>query len=512
MKNYSSDCVSLTDFQHEVEFGNMISGSNYMWLVSKKDACQLQIKNIKNKNENITSYRFGVNLNEKHTIVCVKDFEFNREHYLLVSLEINSYEKSYLLALYQVSKNRVVCSFDVPKNVTKIEILVKNHHYIENKNNPTMLRCFEVAAFCGCHGGSIYLFDITPHNEFANWNSNEYSPLSVYWHKNIEFTERDENILFEEKRLAFGQSQIFGLNLNYKSTDNLNFYYYENDHITTIIPSSDVKITALKYEKQIDSLMVGFSFGCLQMWNLKNFLIDMSTGYGEEKNPIVGFSLHQPHNDTTRSLYLLVAHNNPYIPKPAPPVRKGLNGNVFNQFNGDNVIKINKNSYEEDKFNSSFVIMYRLEFSSTVHLSLNNNSYNLYEGILETNMVFNHNLTNDTFKSSKASNLMEANKSNDQFKENNHTNDLNSNGLSKVISLQTFYNKFTKTDFSCLIWTLVDRNSSSSSSVKYYLSIFNLTCWIRTMSAKQHSNNEKHLPPILKGNENVFFLEIFVCL
>ena len=34
-----------------------------MWLVSKKDACQLQIKNIKNKNENITSYRFGVNLN-----------------------------------------------------------------------------------------------------------------------------------------------------------------------------------------------------------------------------------------------------------------------------------------------------------------------------------------------------------------------------------------------------------------------------------------------------------------
>lgn len=54
-------------------------------------------------------------------------------------------------------------------------------------------------------------------------------------------------------------------------------------------------------------------------------------------------------------------------------------------------------------------------------------------------MVFNHNLTNDTFKSSKASNLMEANKSNDQFKENNHTNDLNSNGLSKVISLQTFY-------------------------------------------------------------------------
>jgi hypothetical protein len=34
---------------------------------------------------------------------------------------------------------------------------------------------------------------------------------------------------------------------------------------------------------------------------------------------------------------------------------------------------------------------------------------------------------------------MEANKSNDQFKENNHTNDLNSNGLSKVISLQTFY-------------------------------------------------------------------------
>ena len=37
-------------------------GSDYMWLAFKQDAC-LQVKNIKNKNEILTSYKFGVALN-----------------------------------------------------------------------------------------------------------------------------------------------------------------------------------------------------------------------------------------------------------------------------------------------------------------------------------------------------------------------------------------------------------------------------------------------------------------
>jgi len=35
-----------------------------------------------------------------------------------------------------------------------------------------------------------------------------------------------------------------------------------------------VNITSLKYEKQIDSLIVGFNFGCFQIWNMKTMSIE----------------------------------------------------------------------------------------------------------------------------------------------------------------------------------------------------------------------------------------------
>ncbi len=95
---------------------------------------------------------------EKYTIVCAKDFEYNQQHFLLVSLEINSHKKKYLLALFQISISKVVCSFEVPSKVTKIEILVKNKHFIDNNKNPSFLRNFDVTAVCGCNGGAIYMF------------------------------------------------------------------------------------------------------------------------------------------------------------------------------------------------------------------------------------------------------------------------------------------------------------------------------------------------------------------
>ena len=65
---------------------------------------------------------FGIASQEKYTIVCAKDFEFNQQHFLLVSLEINSNEKRYLLALFQISISKVICSFEVPHNVRNLSL------------------------------------------------------------------------------------------------------------------------------------------------------------------------------------------------------------------------------------------------------------------------------------------------------------------------------------------------------------------------------------------------------
>ena len=104
------------------EFIIYLIGSDYIWCVNSKDA-GLQIRNIKNKFEISSPYHnFGIASQEKYTIVCAKDFEFNQQHFLLVSLEINSNEKRYLLALFQISISKVICSFEVPHNVRNLSL------------------------------------------------------------------------------------------------------------------------------------------------------------------------------------------------------------------------------------------------------------------------------------------------------------------------------------------------------------------------------------------------------
>ncbi len=47
-----------------------------------------------------------------------------------------------------------------------------------------------------------------------------------------------------------------------------------NEQISASIPGDFVKITALKYEKNIDCLLIGFNFGCFQIWNMKTITIE----------------------------------------------------------------------------------------------------------------------------------------------------------------------------------------------------------------------------------------------
>jgi hypothetical protein len=75
------------------------------------------------------------------------------------------------------------------------------------------------------------------------------------------------------------------------------------------IPFKTVKVSSLKYEKQIDSLLVGFNFGCFQIWNMKSLSIESSSEYGSVNRPISGFALLEPQNDPKNCIYVLTAYS-----------------------------------------------------------------------------------------------------------------------------------------------------------------------------------------------------------
>lgn len=51
-----------------------------------------------------------------------------------------------------------------------------------------------------------------------------------------------------------------------KKVENMNKYYWSID---VLFGSGDVFVTAVKYVRQTSTLVVGFNFGCFQMWNME---------------------------------------------------------------------------------------------------------------------------------------------------------------------------------------------------------------------------------------------------
>ena len=187
--------------------------------------------------------------------------------------------------------------------------------------------------------------------------------------------------------------------------------------LNTKIFLEQVRITSLKYEKQIDSILVGFNFGCFQIWNMKTCSIESSSGFGENNKPIIGFSLLQPQNDPKKCIYLMVGHSSTVsasLPKPkqneaSPPKNKStnrksytLNLNEENLANSTNKSKllneptqdgtvIEIDNDDDDEIDSSFILVYQIMFERCLNIYLNQNeNYMLYEvGIKKNNYFVN---------------------------------------------------------------------------------------------------------------------------
>ena len=157
--------------------------SQHVWCINGRDE-SLFVKSIDDQSElSLPYHQFGLASNTKFSIVNGADFEYNQQRYLIISAEIKSvaptptttnaassskqqqqqYEhqtsaSKYVMVIFRVAMSKVVCAFEVPHRVTKIETLVRNKHYYDSERNPTLLRNFAVTALCGCDGGAIQLF------------------------------------------------------------------------------------------------------------------------------------------------------------------------------------------------------------------------------------------------------------------------------------------------------------------------------------------------------------------
>ncbi|PSN36895.1 hypothetical protein C0J52_11428 [Blattella germanica] len=82
------------------------------------------------------------------------------------------------------------------------------------------------------------------------------------------------------------------------------------DGKTFNFPKHRVDVTALMYIPRIASVVVGFSFGSFQIWNLMNLTLEYISPILSNPLPVVSFGFQEPSDDPRNYCYLWAVHSN----------------------------------------------------------------------------------------------------------------------------------------------------------------------------------------------------------
>ncbi|XP_053388685.1 protein ELYS-like, partial [Mercenaria mercenaria] len=162
------------------------------------------------------------------------------------------------------------------------------------------LRYFCGLVAVGTNTGKVYLVDMcTDDSEFF---SDEEVPSKLHF---ISPRIRDiENQRFH----CMSQGLHLAMTLNESMINRNGFEYQKPDGLVMKTFRTDsVTVSCLKYIPQTGLLVVGFSFGCYQLWKLNIPVLEYSSRLEPEPMPVTHVTYQEPENDPKNFCYIWIA-------------------------------------------------------------------------------------------------------------------------------------------------------------------------------------------------------------
>ncbi|XP_049687459.1 protein ELYS-like [Accipiter gentilis] len=260
--------------EDEITLGSVLRGkfsggrSGLAWL-----ACgpQLEVVNYVT-GERRSAYRFRGVKKKPPTIRVVKDFSWQKRTGLLVGLEE---AEGSVLCLYDLGISRVVKAVVLPGRVTAIEPIT-NHGgpSVSTRHLHQSLRWFFGVAAVATDVGHLLLVDLCL--DFScNQNETQASGLEVATRIPAEVPQRREAVTREGRHLCFQLQNPSG-----------------------------TAISTLYYISRSNQLVVGFSDGCLSLWNMKTLKREHHSQLEGGRIPVYAVTFQEPENDPRHCCYL----------------------------------------------------------------------------------------------------------------------------------------------------------------------------------------------------------------
>ncbi|KAM5204743.1 protein ELYS isoform 1-T3 [Hipposideros larvatus] len=250
--------------------GKFASGKNGLACL----ACGPQLEVVNSlTGERLSAYRFS-GVNEQSPIVlAVKEFSWQRRTGLLIGLEEAD---GSVLCLYDLGLSRVVKAVVLPGRVTAVEPIINHGGASANTQHlhPSLRWLFGVAAVV-TDIGQILLIDLCLDDLSCSQNEVEASDLEVITGIPAEVPHIRERVMQKGRHLCF-----------------------------QLISPSGIAISTLSYINRTNQLAVGFSDGCLALWNMKSMKREYFTQLEGGRVPVYAVTFQEPENDPRNCCYL----------------------------------------------------------------------------------------------------------------------------------------------------------------------------------------------------------------
>ncbi|KAK2553031.1 Protein ELYS [Acropora cervicornis] len=306
LRYYSSvtiECLERPDPQDDTESfisGSVLRGGKLAWLVR---GATLEVVDTKTGSRQ-ASWRFGSSLKQQRpvSISSLSELRTDDGVKLLVGLKDLTGAGGGIVCIFDPFLSRVIKAIEVPYPVTVVESVTGSGgaHASPHALSLQLKLLFGIAAV-GTEQGHCYLIDLRLDDEAEEFDEWHMSPIDVVDSESHDMEQLRNAARRNGTHLAIeigNFSHVFG-----------RFSYVQCDSTEMKnMSSGEVFVTAVKYIRQTSILVIGFNFGCFQIY---------SSQVDRYYSAITHFTYQEPEDDPRYCCYLWVARG-PIVPENSP--------------------------------------------------------------------------------------------------------------------------------------------------------------------------------------------------
>ncbi|XP_065060865.1 protein ELYS-like isoform X2 [Rhopilema esculentum] len=233
-------------------------------------------------------------------INCLVEYFMENSRKLLLGLEVIGWKRNGLLCVFDLALAKVVRAIWLPQAVTAITA-IGNVTDMDSKISNLSNEHSKGIVIVGCQGGQVLIIRIGKMKSYDHRND-----LSLP--ADVEYIKLKEILKTKDLELKSSTNYCIDLSINFWSDGSFRYLDHKGKPLR-VLRRGDVAVTSLLVLRQATLLVVGFNFGCFQIWNLQSLQPIYSSPYNPSAADVTHLVFQEPENDPRHCCYILVGRS-----------------------------------------------------------------------------------------------------------------------------------------------------------------------------------------------------------